>query len=37
MTYYSNKRRDQIFIKDYEFLSFAKSVSRVIGENISKN
>ena len=29
--------RDQIFIKDYGFLSFAKNISKKIGRSISKN
>ena len=29
--------RDQIFIKDYGFLSFAKNISLKIGRSISKN
>ena len=29
--------RDQIFVKDYEFLSFAKNMGKNIGKNISKN
>ena len=33
MTRYSVQSRDQIFIKGYEFLSFA----RKMGKNISKN
>ena len=29
--------RDQIFIKDYGFWSFAKNISKKIGRSISKN
>ena len=29
--------RDQIFVKDFGFLPFAKNVGRNIGKNISKN
>ena len=29
--------RDQIFVKGYGFLSFAKKVGKNIGKNISKN
>ena len=34
---YSTEPRDQIFIKDYGFLSFAKNISKNIDRNISKN
>ena len=34
---YSVDPRDQIFVKDYGFLSFAKNMSQDIGKNISKN
>ena len=33
MTRYSTQPKDQIFVKGYRFLSFAKN----IGKNISKN
>ena len=28
---------DQIFVKGYEFLSFARNMGKKIGKNISKN
>ena len=34
---YSVPLRDQIFVKGYGFLSFAKNIGRNIGKNISKN
>ena len=37
MMRYSTEPRDQIFIKDYGFLSFAKNISKKIGGSISKN
>ena len=37
MTRYSVQPRDRRFVKGYEFLSFAKNMSRNIGKNISKN
>ena len=37
MTCYSGQPRDQIFVKGYGFLSFAKNMGRNIGKNISKN
>ena len=36
MTCFSNEPRDQIFVKDYEFLPFAKNVSKNFDKNISK-
>ena len=33
---YSVKRRDRIFVKVYEFLSFAKIIGKNNGKNISK-
>ena len=33
----SNLERDQIFVKGYGFLSFAKNMGKNIGKNISKN
>ena len=36
MTQYSVQPRDQIFVKDYGFLSFAKNMSKNIGKNIIK-
>ena len=36
MTKYSVEPRDQIFVKGYGFLSFAKNMGRNIGKNISK-
>ena len=36
MTCYSAQSRDQIFVKGYGFLSFAKHICRNIGKNISK-
>ena len=35
--HYSVQSRDQISIKSYEFLSFAKNTGKDIGKNISKN
>ena len=37
MTRYSVQPRDRIFVKGYGFLPFAKSMSKTIGENISKD
>ena len=37
MTRYSVQPRDQIFVKGYGFLSFAKNMGKNIGKNISKN
>ena len=37
MTHYSVQPRDQIFVKGYGFLSFAKNMGKHIGKNISKN
>ena len=37
MTQYSIHLRDQIFVKGYGFLPFAKNMGKNIGENISKN
>ena len=37
MTCYSVQPRDQIFLKDYGFLSFAKNTGKKIGQNISKS
>ena len=37
MTRYSVQPGDRIFVKGYEFLSFAKSVGRNIGKDISEN
>ena len=37
MMCYSVQLRDQIFVKGYGFLSFAKNMGRIIGENVSKN
>ena len=34
---YSVQPRERIFVKGYEFLSFAKNMSTNIGKNISKN
>ena len=34
---YSLQPRDQIFVKGYGFLSFAKNMGKKIGRNISKN
>ena len=36
MTRYS-VTRDEIFVKGYRFLSFAKNMGKNIGKNISKN
>ena len=36
MIYYSVQPWDRIFVKSCGFLSFAKSMSKNIGENISK-
>ena len=36
MTRYSVKPREQIFVKGYGFLSFAKNVGKNIGKSISK-
>ena len=37
MTQYSVQLRDQIFIKGYRLLSFARNMRKIIGKNISKN
>ena len=37
MTRYSVQPLDQIFVKGYGFLSFAKNMGKNIGKNISKN
>ena len=36
MMKYSVQPRDQIFVKGYGFLSFAKNMGKKIGKNISK-
>ena len=37
MTCYSVQPRDQIFVKAYRFLSFAKNMGKNIDKNVSKN
>ena len=37
MMRYSVKPRDQIFVKGYGFLSFAKNIGKSIGKNKNKN
>ena len=37
MTGYSVQSRDRIFVKGYEFLSFAKNIGKNIGKKISGN
>ena len=37
MTHYSAQPRIRIFIKGYEFLSFAKNMAQNIGKNLNKN
>ena len=37
MMHYSVQPRDQIFVKGYGSLSFAKNMGRNIGRNLSKN
>ena len=37
MACHSVQRRDRIFVKDYELLSFAKNIGRNIGKITSKN
>ena len=37
MIHYSAQPRDQIFVNNYRFLSFAKNMGKNIGKNISKN
>ena len=37
MLWYSAQSRAWIFVKGYEFLSFAKNMGRIFGKNISKN
>ena len=37
MTSCLTEPRDQIFVKGYGFLSFAKNMSKNIGRNVSKN
>ena len=34
---YSVQPKDQIFVKGYGFLSFAKDIGKIIGKTISKN
>ena len=36
MTHYSVQPRDQIFVKGYGFLSFARNMERNVGKNISQ-
>ena len=37
MMLYSVQLTDQIFVKGYGFLSFAKNIGKIIGKDISKN
>ena len=37
MMLYSVQPTDQIFVKGYGFLSFAKNIGKIIGKDISKN
>ena len=37
MTQYSVQPRDQIFVKGYGFLSFARNIGKNIDKNISRN
>ena len=37
MTRYLVQPRDQILVKGYEFLSFAKNMAKNVGKNRSKN
>ena len=37
MTRYLIQTRDEIFLKGFEFLSFARNMRKNIGKNISKN
>ena len=37
MMLYSVQPTDQIFVKGYGFLSFAKNIVKIIGKDISKN
>ena len=37
MTSCLTEPRDQVFVKGYGFLSFAKNMSKNIGKNVSKN
>ena len=37
MTRYWIEHRDQIFVKDYEFFSFAKNMCKSNGKNVSEN
>ena len=37
MTRYSVQLGDRIFVKGYEFLSFAENMGKNIGKNISKS
>ena len=37
MTHYSVEHRDQQFVKNYRFLSFAENIGRNIGKNVSGN
>ena len=36
MTRYSNEHRDQIFVKEYRFLSFAKNTDKNTGKKLSR-
>ena len=37
MMHYSLHPKDQVFIKDYDFLSFAKNMGKSIGKGMIKN
>ena len=37
MAQYSVQRRDRTLVENYGFLSFAKTMRRIIGKNIIKN
>ena len=37
MMCYSNEPKDQIFVKSYEFFSFAKNMYENLGKDITKN
>ena len=37
MSHCSTQPRDQIFVKNYRYLSFAKNIDKYIGKKINKN
>ena len=37
MTSYSVQPRNEIFVRDYGFLSFDRNMGKIVGKNIGKN